>query len=467
MKRKSNMKCTFVILFASITLLAASCEKGFLEKKPDSSIVLLSSIEDLWNLLDNHQVMNYTSSLPQLSADEYFIISDDVFDGLIRETQRNAYIWADNPYGSETTVASWNYPYTGIFYANSVLDALENARFSSFPVTEKNPVKGSALFMRAYLFFDLLRTFAPVYDPANAHVDPGIPIRLEPDIDYTAKRSSVAASYDQIFSDLASAKGLLPNATSPIYLNRPSVCAVYALMARIHLERAEYELASHYADSALTLKKSLIDFNSLDSLSERPFANAPDEVIYYTQLIGEFNTTQYSVNTQGYIGIDPELLRLYDSGDLRAAFYFQGNSSGNFSVKRGYATGIYPFTGLAVDEIYLIRAEALARIGNRQLASQVLDELLVKRYLPGTYPGTANLAPEDLINRILEERRKELVWRGMRWHDLRRLNKEGREIHLYRTVHGQQHHLLPNDPRYTFPIPPEEIQLSGLEQNKH
>lgn len=461
------MNYALVVLSASIMLIAASCEKGFLEKKPDSSIVLLSSIEDLWNLLDNYQVMNYTSSLPQLSADEYFIINDDVFDGLIRETQRNAYIWADNPYGSETTVASWNYPYTGIFYANSVLDALESTRFSYFPVAEKNPVKGSALFMRAYLFFDLLRTFAPIYDPATANTDSGIPIRLQSGIDYTAKRSSVAASYDQIFNDLESAKGLLPNATSPSYLNRPSVCAVYALMARIHLERAEYELASRYADSALTLKNTLIDFNSLDSLSERPFANAPDEVIYYTQQIGEFNTTQYSINTQGYIGIDPELLRLYSSEDLRTAIYFQRNSLGNFNVKRGYATGIYPFTGLAVDELYLIRAEALARIGNSQSASEVLDELLVKRYLPGAYPGTADLAPEDLLDRILEERRKELVWRGTRWHDLRRLNKEGREIHLYRTVHGQQHHLLPNDPRYTFPIPPEEIQLSDIEQNRH
>jgi len=465
MKRKTNKIGIWGLLTGIALLAATACEKGFLDKKPDSSIVLLSSLEDLWNLLDNYQVMNYTSSLPQLSSDEYFIISDEVFDGLIREPQRNAYVWAENTYGSETTVASWNTPYTGIFYANSVLDALKSERFSVFSPAEKNPVKGSALFMRAYLFFDLLRTFAPIYNPSTADTDPGIPIRLESGIDYTVERSSIAASYDQILSDLESARALLPNATSAVYLNRPSLSAVYALMARIRLDRAEYELAARYADSALMVQNTLIDFNILDPASERPFANFTDEIIYYTQQIGEYNTTQYSISNQGYIGTDPELLQLFEPGDLRSAIYFQENSLGNFNVKRGYATGVYPFTGLAVDEMYLIKAEGLARTGDSRAASAVLDELLAKRFVPGSYPGTADMGPDELLNRILAERRKELVWRGIRWHDLRRLNKEGYNIHLQRTVHGQQHHLPPNDARYTFPIPPDEIQLSGIEQN--
>jgi len=96
----------------------------------------------------------------------------------------------------------------------------------------------------------------------------------------------------------------------------------------------------------------------------------------------------------------------------------------------------------------------------------VLDQLLITRYKPGTYLQTTDLKQAELLDRILEERRKELVWRGSRWHDVKRLNKEGRGIHFYRTVHGDEYHLQPNDSRYVFPIPPDEIMLSGLEQNE-
>jgi hypothetical protein len=67
---------------------------------------------------------------------------------------------------------------------------------------------------------------------------------------------------------------------------------------------------------------------------------------------------------------------------------------------------------------------------------------------------------------ILEERRKELVTRGLRWSDLRRLNMDPRfQVTLERTYNGEIYQLLPDDKRYTFPIPQDEIDRSGLEQN--
>ncbi len=57
--------------------------------------------------------------------------------------------------------------------------------------------------------------------------------------------------------------------------------------------------------------------------------------------------------------------------------------------------------------------------------------------------------------------------RGLRWTDLRRLNREPRyAISLERTVLGQPYNLPPNHQHYTFPIPDDIISLSGMPQNE-
>jgi len=78
---------------------------------------------------------------------------------------------------------------------------------------------------------------------------------------------------------------------------------------------------------------------------------------------------------------------------------------------------------------------------------------------------TASSANDALV-KVLTERRKELLMRGTRWTDLRRLNKDTQFAKtLSRTVVGATHTLPPNDPRYTLLIPQEVITNSALEQN--
>jgi len=67
---------------------------------------------------------------------------------------------------------------------------------------------------------------------------------------------------------------------------------------------------------------------------------------------------------------------------------------------------------------------------------------------------------------ILRERRKELIFRGLRWYDLKRLNlSAATSTTLSRTVAGQTYSLLPNSNAYVFPIPLDVIERGGLEQN--
>ena len=107
------------------------------------------------------------------------------------------------------------------------------------------------------------------------------------------------------------------------------------------------------------------------------------------------------------------------------------------------------------------------RLGSINAAMDDLNALIIKRWKNnGTFvPFTAATANEALA-KVLKERRKELIFRGLRWTDLRRLNKDPRfAITLTRNLNGVVYTLPPNDDRYTLPIPDQEIKISGIAQN--
>ena len=166
---------------------------------------------------------------------------------------------------------------------------------------------------------------------------------------------------------------------------------------------------------------------------------------------------------------DTLLYNSYAQNDLRKSIFFKTNPGGTHSFKGSYDGSYYydvPFNGIATDEMYLIRAEYFARAGNKDKALLYLNTLLQQRWQTGTFiPLTANNT-DELITIILNERRKELTCRNMRWFDIRRLNAEGTyTVMLTRIENGQTFNLPPNDSRYTFLIPPQVISISGITQN--
>jgi hypothetical protein len=136
-------------------------------------------------------------------------------------------------------------------------------------------------------------------------------------------------------------------------------------------------------------------------------------------------------------------------------------------VKRGYnGSGLSPFNGLAVDEVLLIKAECLVRRGDLHGAEVLYNRLRQNRYARGTYASTTFLEASSALELVLLERRKELVWRGIRWDDIKRLNGRGAGIVLRRTLGGKVHTLEPTSGRYVFNIPQDEINRSGIAQNE-
>lgn len=291
-----------------------------------------------------------------------------------------------------------------------------------------------------------------------------MPIRRTADINDVPQRASVKQTYNFILSDLTSAINLFNTVISTKFRNRPSKSAAYALLARISLFMRDYPSARKAADNSLSTYDNLIDYNTLDSTAYFPFpvANNNVEVLLYT-----LTNPNYSAIAlyYGSCFIDSGLISLYKDNDLRKSLFFLP-VNGSYRIKSAYTGNTYlPFTGLAVDEIYLIKSECQARSGDVAGALTTLNKLLVARYKTGSFVPYDTQSASEALKIILTERRKELIWRGLHWNDIKRLNKEGNNIVLKRTVDGTVYTLPPNDPKYVMPIPDDEIALSHIQQN--
>jgi hypothetical protein len=315
-----------------------------------------------------------------------------------------------------------------------------------------------ALYLRAEAFYNVAQLFAKPYDASTAATDLGIPLRLTSDLNVKSVRSTVQQTYEQITNDLTEAAQLLP--VTPITVYRPSRPSAFALLARVYLAIGSYTLALQNADACLKLYSTLMDYNTLDATLTYPIPDLNVEIIH------EDGVPRYRIWERERGKIDSNLYRSYGSNDLRRSIFFLTNADGSVGFKGMYDGSRLLFSGITTDEQYLVRAECYARSGQADLAMADLNTLLKTRFLTGTFiPYTASSA-DDALMQIITERRKELLLRGIRWSDLRRLNKDPRfAVTLTRVLNGVTYTLPPNDPRYILPIPDYIISATGIQQN--
>ncbi|HSC36481.1 MAG TPA: RagB/SusD family nutrient uptake outer membrane protein, partial [Chitinophagaceae bacterium] len=91
--------------------------------------------------------------------------------------------------------------------------------------------------------------------------------------------------------------------------------------------------------------------------------------------------------------------------------------------------------------------------------------LLAKRYTTNGLVPRVAVNAADALSKVLQERRKELLLRGLRWTDLRRLNRDPAHATTISHAAGGLTYVLAPASVYTFPIPDDIIQLSGIAQN--
>ncbi|TKC06202.1 RagB/SusD family nutrient uptake outer membrane protein [Pedobacter frigoris] len=439
-----------------LLLILQSCGKEWLEAKPDKSLVVPETIKDYQSLLDNAGLFNAVQAcgLGEMGAGDFYV-TDANWQNVSTAQERSAYTWAPTSgfYGDDISL-DWGNAYKRVLNANVVLTGIEKIKILEYEQQDWNNVKGSALFFRAFDFFNLAQEYCVAYNSTSANVDLGLPLRLDYDVNIKLKRSSLQQTYDRIVADLEAAAGLL--GTKPLFKTRPSKEAAYALLARTYLSMENYERAGHYANLALQIQAELVDYSKLNANASFPIARFNAEVIFHS-------TFYYGIFNPSRMNVVPELFNEYVAADCRKTVFF-GPTGLNF--KGSYNGDRSLFGGLATNEMYLIRAEANARANILTAALTDLNTLRRNRW-KGIYTDLNSTDQSVVLDYVVKERRRELLFRGVRWSDLRRLNKYSKfAVTLSRTINGTTYTLQPNDKRYVFPIDEEEIHLSGSEQNE-
>lgn len=473
--KRNNKSGQLMVLILFLILESACTKSDFLKEKPDQKLIVPNTITDFRLLLDNAPIMNgfgigLIPGLGEVSADDYFV-NQELFNSDLSENPINSrmYTWQDDLFiDPQNKPEDWGYPYRSIFYSNVVLEGLNKISPTANELKSYNELKGEALFFRAHMFYQLMQVFAPYYNGTGSKEGLGIPLRLIADISTKASRPKSEEVYNQIIEDLLKAADYLPDQST--YNTRPSKLAVFALLARVFLTIREFERSLEFAEKCLKIKSDLIDYNTVNNSKFFPFDRNNKEIIFYSVL----NFKYLDVLNVYYARIDSSLYSSYSDGDLRKELFFiDANSvfglpNDPYMCFRGsYDGGDQLFAGIALDEIYFIRAECYARKGNIGDAMENLNFIMKMRW-----DNKMQFTPYDAqssneaLSFILIERRKELLMRGLRWTDIRRLNFEGANIIPRRYFNNQEFVLPVNSLHYTLLLPQDVIDLNqGMPQN--
>lgn len=436
------------LLYFIMCFIPLSCGEGFLDVKPSSNTVVPTTLDDFQQLLDVN-FLKWAPEILDLQTDDYYL-NHTYWQSMSNLLFKNTHVWADDIYETvEEELYGWNILYQQVFYANVVLDGLKKVDINAKNQEYYNHVKGSALFVRAMALHYLVQLYSPAYHTESSNSVLGIPLPISSDVNEKVERESVTLCYKRIIDDLKESAILLRD---EVDFGRPSKAASYGLLARVYLMMGEYNNALDASDNALKLYDNLTDYN-LNTIRDYK------KSIYMTFMAPATLIQNFSNNTL----INESLYNSYEINDLRKKVVLRLSNQGLPIKRDNYGLSTYCFSGLDTDEQYLIKAECEARIGEKGDAMATLNYLL--KYMYTDYVDKVAASKEEALAVILEERRKQLVFRGLRWSDLKRFNRDGANITLTRALGDKTYTLPPNSPKWLLPIPTNEIKTTGLTQN--
>ena len=434
-------------LMVSLTILLFIRCADYLDVKSDNRIAVPTTLEHLQSLLNDHVKMNNesTPSMIENWSDDYFMLPSKYETTNINF--QGMYIWQTDLYNHHN---DWSAAYRPIYNTNYCLEGLQKIGRNDENNVKYDRILGESLFYRSYYFMQLVWAFAPIFDETTAKQDVGIVLKMDTDFNTPSIRANVADCYQKIIHDTEQAISLLPT-VAPI-ATQPSKLAGHALLARLYLSMRKYESALRHAQEALAIRSDLMDYNNpadgVSSTQTFSFEKYNKETIFYT----EMNNNYGNMYLSGRGGrVDTILLNTFLFNDLRKTIFF--NPLQNYYGFKGSYANFNIFSGLATDELFLVQAECKVRLNDVQGGVKDLNHLLLHRFdnkVP--FNGLVSINKEDVLRIILLERRKELMFRGLRFIDVKRLNKEGYNIVIKRKI-GDKVYELESNTDLVVPIP--------------
>lgn len=391
----------------------------------------------------------------------------------------------------------WQSAYEGVNRANYLTQYKDkNPAGDVISFSGKEAMYGEVYFLRAYYYFTLVRFFGDV--PLFTDKRLGITDSR------SLKRSPKADVYKQIELDLTNAIAVLP--PTPAQPGRITKYAAQAMLGKVYLYENKFDQAATILENVVNGPFSLVpDFGSIFLASGENGSESVFE-IQYSNLSPYYNwggatrgQGNYSVQQNGIRGLNgtspyaagwstnlptQELRNAYTAGDKRkdvTTLDIEAYKAANPQFNITYQVAPYKNTGL-YNQKYLPRKGETSG----QLELNYLNNFRTIRFagvlLMAAEANNRKTTPDDVkakvyLNRvrqrafgdnlhdvtttgtalkqaIWDERRLELAMEGDRFFDLVRTGQAGAKITGF--VAGKNE---------VFPIPQQEIDISGLTQN--
>jgi starch-binding outer membrane protein, SusD/RagB family len=336
-----------------------------------------------------------------------------------------------------------------------------------------NDMQGQAYTFRGMMYFELVKYFGGI---PGKYGEFGVVIETEPSIgvgeDAYKERASLQDTWNQVRSDLEMGESMLPASRSSNFLSRSRLtkAAATAMLARYHLyldnwTEAEAKATEVINQSSFELVVPFSDIFRTDFSTESIF-----EMHYNVVDFSGFRQWYYPASLNGRGGLSfhapfAEELLARQGTDERSNLIALNPAFGGvyYSTKFDELQNASNVPVLRIAEMYLIRAEARANLGN---VTGGLEDLNAVRNRAGLGDVTAGNG-EQLVDLILDERRFEFAIEGHRFFDMTRT---GRAVEVFSNIPrttGSGTYAIGDSERYIFPIPNSEIFTNpNMEQNQ-
>jgi len=496
-----NMKYLVKLFMIALLIAAQSCSEDFLNEYPSNS----QSPDNIQTIADAQIVMNGAYDLIQ--NNDYYnanVITDNDVRSDDMQTADEGRIDDEYLYRytaqTDFDAGSWSQPFTILRHVNTILTFIDDiATTRPEEDVQKADIKGQSLAIRALVHFDLCRQFGRQYSHDNG-ASLGVPI-VTSILDPYAKvsRNTVAEVYAQVIADLEAA---IPILETEKRLGKMNAWAAKTLLTRVYLymedntkayntavdviDNGPYTLMTRadYVDSwsnASGSSESIFSIlnNAADNGGGTSVNNLSDPGGY-----GQFVASQDLINLMRSDKNDIRMQMLYvcqvamklnpadplaDSSTWGRVLKYPGHGNTKAKIVAFQENGT-PLEGAAyignvpvfrLSELYLIAAEAAIKNNDAANATTYLNAI-VERANPD-----ATVAEADVnLDRILTERRKELMAEGHRFFDLVR-NKRDIVRSFSNRIYDNATPLEIKWDYYKiiFPIPQSELNINPMTQN--